>query len=136
MGQEHAVRTIVEASYTYHNIKNIINRGLRMGFIFYDRLPGQIYEAARIMSVDNVVKRFIGHDFDTEDYGPLVYVDTGRESFFLWFHETDHGYIRISMGSFGSPQEKNGSFDFAHYIRLVLDLSDDFITLSLETDVF
>jgi hypothetical protein len=112
-----------------------LGRGISIGLRYYDHLDGITDDFPLAFDLKSAVRKIVDYNLGEKGCGPSVYVVCEYGDFFLWCYKTDCGQLSVLIGSFAEPKEKDGSFDFAYYIRLLLNLCEDFIILSLEAEI-
>ena len=135
MSKIYSVEVILEASHDLFNIALLLEKGASLGFVYHDHVDGKMYNLAPVLSAKDAAQKIINYDFIKDEAAPSVYTIYEDDGFFLWCFQSEDQFLKVSIGGFGNPKEKDGSLDFAHYIRLLLDLCDDFVILSLTTEI-
>jgi hypothetical protein len=98
---------------------------------------GERYENAPILNYEHASDKIINAAYEKIEGGPSVYTKIDDFSYaYIWFYETEEGYLEIYLGGFGSPKRKDYYIDFTHYIRIILNLCEDYIILSLCTNTY
>ena len=133
MSRIYLIKTTLDVLYSEEAIERVLERGIVVSLRYYDHQDGVIDDLPLAFDLKGAVRKIIDYDLGEEGCGPSIYVICEHGEFILWCYKTDCGQLSVSIGSFSGPKEKDGSFDFAYYIRLLLDLCDDFAILSLKT---
>jgi hypothetical protein len=117
------------------NIATILEKGAQKGFKYYDEI-GEIKETPGILDAKQVAQKIIKAYVIKPEYGPCASttLDGGYDTNAgFWFYKLDDGCLEFHMGDFGCPKKKGYFIDFAYYIRLCLELCEDFPILELKT---
>lgn len=139
MSKNFSVDVTVLANYNNKsNILKILEKGNKLGFIYHDHhIGGGFYSETPIMKPAQAYEKIL-HAIDFgEDGGPTIYVGLGGENYtFLSFYRNE-GMLVISMFGMGPKIEREfegGEYalDFAVYIRIMLDLCNDFALKKIE----
>jgi len=135
MSMDYAIAIKLHTECNENNITAILEKGAQKGFRYYDEI-GEMQENPNILDVRTTAKKIIKAQENKPELGPCVYtiLDIATyENAFLWFQQSDDGYLMFRMAAFGCPKKKGYFIDFAYYIRLCLDLCEDFPVLELKT---
>ena len=136
MSNSYSIEIKLDALYDKENISEILERGIRKGFIYYDHEAGVRYLNAPILNASSAAEKVIKDLNEKSEYGPNVYALIEPEnSAHLYFYETE-GSIEFHVGVFSYPRKKGYYIDFDHYIRMFLDIVEDFPILELKTNMF
>jgi hypothetical protein len=139
MSMDYAIKINIYAPYTQETIYKILHRGSKKKFIYHDYVFGVRYKDSPIIDAQaGAVKIINAYNNDIEG-GPsiLVIVDTVSDNnVFFWFEKVEGGGLKFTMGDFSNPLKKGHFIDFAYYIRMALDLCEDFSIFEVRTDMF
>lgn len=135
----HVVNATIDLPYAEQSIKNISDCGLKIGFIFYNHVWNENYEAAKLISPSEIAQRIINFDdtSNVEYYG--IYTRFKDTVFKFWINKTDTGLCEITFSDFINWQVEFAysskvpllnmptyGLDFARYINVMLKLCKDF----------
>lgn len=132
----YSIEIKLDAKCNEDDIATILERGAQKGFRYYDRI-GEIRDReAALLDVRTTAKKIVEAYETKPELGPCVYTvfsnNDPDENFRLWFYKKD-GFLKLYMGSFGCPRRKEYLIDFAYYVRLCLDLVEDFQIMEVRT---
>ena len=132
----YSIEIKLDASYSKENITKILERGKLKNFIYYAQTEESECSGMPIINAEEAANRAMKALIEKSEYGPDVYAIIEPEnSAHLYFYEIE-GLIEFGVGVFSYPQKKGYYIDFAHYIRMFLDIVEDFPILELKTDMF
>ena len=129
--------TLVAKFQNKLNILKILENGSRLGFIYYDQIMGKKYENSPILTPNQALEKIINSiELDLEG-GPTVYTRINEQSCaFLSFYDNEE-LVKCSI--FGMTNVVRKEFeedcyeiDFAFYIKIILDLCENFAIKSIE----
>ncbi|MFZ5953574.1 MAG: hypothetical protein ACOYT8_00575 [Candidatus Dependentiae bacterium] len=140
----HVVSATINLSYNQEYIKKISESGLKIGFIYYNYIWNEGYEAAKLIGPDEIAERIINFDENSniEYYGIFTrYKDT---AFKFWINKTDAGLCEITFSDFINWEVEfvhsglipllrlpTYGLDFARYINIMLKLCNDFAVIGI-----
>lgn len=132
----YSIEVKLDVSYSKDIVCKILAKGKNKGFIYYDKIINQdIDNPLPILPEEAAVKLIQAQEL-LLDLGPRVLtILGGDDNASLWFYKNDDGTINIDMGAFGCPRKKGNYIDFSYYIRMMLDLCDDFPIIELKTNM-
>lgn len=136
MSADYAIEIVLDLSFDETNISEILVRGYKKGFIYYDHIMGERYEDAPILTPSQAAKKIIIASQNKIEGGPSVFVNIGDTFAFFWFYKTDDGYLEFRIGGFSAAKKKNGYIDFYYYLKTFLDLCKDFVMMSIKAYSF
>lgn len=123
------------------NILKILEKGCQLGFIYHDHITSKTYESSPILTPNHALEKvFKSIELNTEE-GPTVYTRINEDSYaFLAFYD-DEKLIKCSMFAMTNIirkrfEENYYEIDFAFYIKLMLDLCNDFAIKKIEVGEF
>ena len=135
MSMYYSIEMKLHAECNEKNVETILEKGAQKGFRYYDEI-GEVRDSPGILDSKTTAQKIIKAQVNKPELGPCVHtiLDVATyENAFLWFQQSDDGYLAFHMGAFGCPKKKGYFIDFAYYIRLCLDLCEDFPVLELKT---
>jgi len=137
MSMDYVIKIKMDASYDKINIYKILERGALKKFVYYDQVFGELYKDASKINAESAANKIItAYDNKTEG-GPAVFTLIDSESdVHLWFYKSESGWLEFCIGSFGLPKKKGYYIDFAYYLRMFLDLCEDFPILEVKAEMF
>lgn len=140
MSISHYIDLKLRAPYNKGNIKQILQRGTKNGFCYFDHSLGERYTNAPVLDDEGAANKVLKAFKEKAEDGPCVFTKIEQENFgYLCFRETEDGYLEFSFGGFSSPQKKSFKdshthIDFSFYIKLCLDLCQDFAIIESKTE--
>lgn len=115
MGLDFSIKTILDLPFRQNHMAEILKRGSELGFVYYDHIMGERYENAPILNYEQASDKIINAAYEKIEGGPSVYTKVDDFSYaYIWFYETEEGYLEIYLGGFGSPKRKD------YYIDLLI----------------
>jgi hypothetical protein len=70
------------------------------------------------------------------DDTPSVYTNIDDTTAFLSFYKDEEWGLRFHIYGFGSPKRRDFHIDFSYYLKLFLDLCEDFMVMEVKTKFF
>lgn len=136
MTRDYEIRFRLNANYSETNIISILKKGTIKNFIYFDYEIAKLYADAPIINAQGAARKVINALQQNTEGGPAVYVCLESSTYaHLWFYKTDENLLEFVVGVFSSPKMKEDSIDFAYYIRMFLDLCDDFALLEVRAKI-
>ena len=134
MSLSYVIKIKLDALYTEENIKKILERGAFKGFIYYDQITFEKYSDIPVINPKQAAHKIMNAYKAKKE--PVVYTTLDKElEADFWFYETADEWLEFQVNGAGIIK-KDFYIDFAYYIRLFLDLCDDFCVLELRTESF
>lgn len=126
----YAVELLLYAEYTRENVQKIITCAVKKGNAFYNT------ELDKILSIDQALNFIFTPSDELELFGPRLCMKLEEEEFFLFFWN-ENNVIDIYLSLPDVPEKINyddfAYIDFARYIRIALDLVEDFPIQKMKT---
>ncbi len=134
MSKDYSIKITLETAFNEFNIQKILKKGSNKGFKYYDHVWGERYENSPLLDAAGATQKIIKARINNLEEGPCVYSVLEKDSnAHFYFYESEDGYLEFHIGAFGCPKKKGYWIDFAYYIRMFLDLCEDFPILELKT---
>jgi hypothetical protein len=142
MSLSYSVEALLDCRIDESTLNKIFRNCERLGFIFYDYELGKSYEEAPILYQNKALR--VALERMNEDYinGAAWYGLIEGHSMHFWFYQKET-HMEVHIGSFGNirknafqyPQNEH-AIDFGWYIKLMVDICENFKILELHTDTF
>lgn len=127
----------VKKDYNRQNIKDILDKGKQIGFVYYKyiSIPLEIYSLP--LSIDDAVNNVMEENEDG-----LQCLTVQINSTYSTLHIMDYGYLSLMLANFYYPwlkkfeEENDQDVDIGRYAKVMLDLVSDFkiIEMKIEKD--
>jgi len=133
----YSIEITLDVAYTSENIAKILELGQKKGFIYYDDILDNTSEKLHRINAPEAAKKII-ENFNLQlEEGPAVLtILENSSSAHLWFNKNNDNGLDFSIGTFNCPRKKGSYIDFAYYIRMALDLCEDFSIFGVQTNMF
>jgi hypothetical protein len=136
---DYVIKINLYAPYTQETVYKILHKGSKKKFIYHDYVFGALYKNAPIIDAHAGAAKIINaYNNDTEG-GPSIFViiDSPIDTdVFFWFDKPEDGGVEFTIGNFGNPRKKGSYIDFDYYLRMALDLCEDFSIFAVKADMF
>jgi len=131
MSISYSIKVRMMTFFKQQPLVNILERGSQYGLIYYDHIMGEQYENGPFIDAQKAAIKIMAAIESKDEGGPCVFTKIDDTYCFIFFYRTDHGTLDFYIGSFGSPVRKDfrdGFYhiDLAYYVRLALDLTQDY----------
>lgn len=133
----YSISITLDAEYNNITIRNILEKGRAKGFIYYDNILDQYNDNPSTIQPEDAAHKLIQAQELSLELGPriLTILDQDGDNASIWFYKKDNYTIEVDISAFGCPRRKGMFLDFAYYIRMLLDLCEDFPVMELKTDM-
>lgn len=126
----------LDAWPTETNILKILTKGEALGIRYYDHIEAERYIGSpELNSIEATKKVLFKREQPDKDQG--LYIRKENSTGFFWFSISPDKTLCFSMGSFSEKKERYYDIDLptidtAYYLRLAIDLCDDFFINKIE----
>ena len=137
MSKSYNIEIKLRADYSREDIAKIIQRGLDAHATFYNEIS--VPDNGKYLSLNSTLDRIFNESRDKQDFGPRLCMFYKNEWFFLFFYSQEG--VNLYVGYPGVPShmkiyKDSEQIDFSYYIKVLLDLVEDFPVHALKTEIW
>lgn len=141
MSIDYSVNLTLYATYNEENILKILQKGSSLGWIFYDQILGELYEEAPILNAEQALQKILRAIKEDIEGGPTVYVKFANPGYAHLSFLEENKFLRCDLFGISYLRRKDfeenfHGIDFAFYIKLMLDLCNNFLLKKIEIDEY
>lgn len=144
MSMSYSLSMNIKANFTRDSIYRILENGNKIGFVYYDNIPGETYLDAPVIDSLCATNKILENNEVSQELGKIVLTKFEDTSFDFGFHELENYELQICFSNMTYPWRRefwNGGknkigLDFSRYAHLQLKICKDFSILALETLIF
>jgi len=137
MSKIYSINIKLMAESDKDNIAKVLARGAQKGFKYFDNIGEETYDNMLIIDAQKAAQKLVESYQTKPELGPCVFTHmpdpddpAGFDDVRLWFDKANDGWLEFDMG-FGAPKKKTYYIDFDYYLRICLDLVQDFQILEI-----